>query len=224
MPAIGAQDIYGGLFTPLGLTVQRIIEALPWIIFAIVVLIIGIFVAVILGHALRIILDKFKIDAWIRKAHLTKAVGHTDVPALFGELLKWWIIIIFLEQAVALLNLGALSETLSRFVGWLPNLLVAVVIFLVGLAAAHYVEIRINEHTRLKGMRMAAKILKWIVVVLVAIQALDIIRVDVGLFKTVFIVLIGALAAGIALALGIGLGLGLRKQSEGLIKDLKKNL
>ncbi|MEK6922796.1 MAG: hypothetical protein AABX08_03290 [Nanoarchaeota archaeon] len=224
MPGIGAQDVASGLFTPLQVTVQRIIEAVPWIIFAVIVLVIGIFVAVILGHAFRIILDKLKLDAWLRKAHLTKAVGHSDVPALLGELLKWWIIIVFLEQAVALLNLGALSDTISRFVGWLPSLLVAIVIFLVGLAAAHYVEIRINEHTKLKGMRLSAKILKWIILILVAIQALDIIRVDVGLFKTVFVVIIGALAGGIALALGIGLGLGLKKESEGVIRDLKKNL
>src|SRR3989344_999627 len=173
VPVLGAGDLASGLFTPLQLTVQNIISAVPWLIFALIVLIIGVFVAVILGHALRIILDKFKVDAWLRKAHLTKAVGHSDVPALLGELLKWWIIIVFLEQAVALLNLGALSETISRFVSWLPSLLVAVVIFLIGLAAAHYVELKIAEHTKLKGMKLSGKILKLIILILVAIQALD---------------------------------------------------
>ena len=224
MPVIGAGDFASGLFTPLQVTVQNIINAVPWLIFALIVLIIGVFVAVILGHALRIILDRFKIDAWIRKANLSKAVGHTDVPALLGELLKWWIIIIFLEQAVSLLNLGSLSETISEFVDWLPNLLVAVIIFLLGLAGAHFVEIKIAEHTKLKGMRITARALNWIIIILVAIQALDIIRVNVSLFKTVFVVIIGALAGGIALALGIGMGLGLRKDAEEVIRGLKKNL
>jgi len=224
VPGIGAGDFASGLFTPLQVTVQNIINVVPWLLFALIVLIIGIFVAVILGHALRIILDRFKIDAWIRKAHLTKAVGHTDVPALLGELLKWWIIIVFLGQAVSLLNLGSLSETISEFVDWLPSLLVAVIIFLLGLAAAHYVEIKIVEYTRLKGMRITARALRWIIIILVAIQALDIIRVNVSLFKTVFVVIIGALAGGIALALGIGMGLGLRKDAEDIIRDLKRNL
>src|SRR3989344_1973595 len=147
VPVLGAGDLGSGLFTPLQLTVQNIISAVPWLIFALIVLIIGVFVAVILGHALRIILDKFKVDAWLRKAHLT--------------------------QEVALLNLGALSETISRFVSWLPSLLVAVVIFLIGLAAAHYVELKIAEHTKLKGMKLSGKILKLIILILVAIQALD---------------------------------------------------
>ena len=209
---------------PLSRLWLEFVSAVPGIILAIVILIIGSFVGVILGHALRVILDKTRLDEALRKMRLTKIVGHTDVPSLMGELLKWWIIIIFLQQAVAVLNLGALSVMLDRFVGWLPSLLIAVIIFLLGLAAAHFVQMKVLEHTRLKGMKLAVKILSWIIILLVAVQALEIINIDVSLFKTVIVVVIGALAGGLALALGIGLGLGLRKESESFINNLKKGL
>ena len=217
-------DTTNAIILPLQTVWSEFAQILPNVIGAIVVLIIGTFVAVILGHALRIVLDKTRLDEALRKLKLTKAVGHTDVPALLGELLKWWIIIVFLQQAVDLVNLGSLTDLLQRFVLWLPNLLVAIIVMLVGLAAAHFVEIKIQEHTRLKGMRSSGLVIKWLIIILVALIALRNIGIDVTLIEQLFLYVIVAFAAGIALALGIGLGLGLKKESEGFIKDIKKNL
>lgn len=212
------------VLNPLQAVWLRIVEVLPYLIAAIVVLIIGCFIAAILGHALRIILEKTKLDEWVRKAKLTKAVGHTHLPSLLGELFKWYIIIIFLQAAIALLNLGTLSDLLNRFVLWLPNLLIAVIIFLAGLAAAHFVQIKISEYSRMKGVLLGAAIVKWVIVIMVALVALRQIGVDVSIVENILLVIIGALAIGVALALGIGLGLGLKKESEGFIQKIKKNL
>ena len=223
-----AVDVFMGatqaITGPLGTIANEFVRIIPNLVAAIVVLIIGVFVAVILGHALRVILDKTRLDDALRKLNLTKAVGHTDVPALLGELLKWWIVIVFLQQAVSLVDLGTLTDLLSRFVIWLPKLLVAVVVILVGIAAAHFVEMKIAEHTKLKGMRLVGLILRWLIVIMVALVALKNIGIDVQLIEQLFLYVIVALAAGIALALGIALGLGLKKESEGFIKTLKKGL
>lgn len=224
MPGNVLYETATAIISPLQTLWLEFSQILPNLIGAIIVLIIGSFVAVILGHAVRVVLDKAKLDEAIRKMHLTKAVGHTDVPALLGELLKWWVIIIFLQQAVDLVNLGILTDLLNRFVLWLPKLLVAVIVVLVGIAAAHFVELRITEHTRLKGMRLVSRILKWLIIIIVALVASKNIGIDVGLIEKLFLYVIVALAAGIALALGIGLGLGLKKESEGFIKNIKNSL
>lgn len=212
------------ILSPLQIIWLKTAEVVPNLIGAILVLIIGCFVAAILGHALRVILEKTKIDTAIRKAKLTKAVGHTHIPNLMGELLKWYIIIIFLQASISLVNLGTLSSLLDSFVRWLPQLLIAVIIMLLGLAAAHYTEITIMEHTRLRGMILTAKVLKWVITILVALVALKQIGIDVGILENTLLLIIGAFALGIALALGIGLGLGMKKQSEGFINELKKNI
>ncbi len=217
-------SIVNAFTDPLAMIANKFVEIVPNLVAAIVILIIGVFVAVILGHALRVILDKVKLDEAIRKLELTKAVGHTDLPALMGELLKWWIIIVFLQQAVSIVNLGSLTVMLGNFADWLPSLLVAVIVFLLGLAGAHFVEMKILEHTKLKGMKTAALVLKWIIVIIVLLQALDLILDDIGFIQNIVTYLIIALAGGIALALGIALGLGLKKQSESFINSLKKGL
>ena len=210
------------IINPLSAIWYSIVDQLPGIVGAVVVRIIGCFVAVILGHALRVVLEKLRVDDYVRKAHLTRAIGHTHVPAVAGELFKWYIIILFLQQAVVLINLGTLSTLLDRFVNWLPHVIIAVVVLLFGNAVANYVKMKTEEHTKQRGIRICGSILKAVIVIMVLILALKQIGVDVSILENTFLLIIGSLAIGLALALGISLGLGLRKESENLVKEIKK--
>lgn len=211
------------IMSPLQSMWDKVVEGIPSLVGAIIVMIIGVFVAVVLGHLLRVLLEKSGLDDLIRKVRLTQEVGHTNVPAIAGEILRWYIIIIFLQAAVSLINLGTLSDLLNRFVLWLPNLIVAIVMILVGLAVAHYIEIKIVEHTKLKGVRTSGKLLKTVVVMIVVILAINQIGVDVSLLENILLIIIGALAVGVAVAMGIGLGFGLKKESQSIIKEIKKS-
>ena len=208
---------------PLAEIWRAIVSELPALVAAIIVLIIGVFVAVILGHAVRVVLEKLRVDDYVRKAQLTKTIGHTHVPAVAGELFKWYIIILFLQQAVSLINLGTISSLLDSFVGWLPRVIIAIIVLLFGLAVANYVQLKTVEYSKQKGAVAGGAILKWVIVIMVLILSLRQIGVDVGLLENTFLLIIGSLAIGIALALGIGLGLGLRKESESFVKDIKKH-
>lgn len=210
------------IIDPLFTLWQSFKNVLPGIVGAIIVLIIGYLVALIIGHAVKIILEKLGLDAKVRKAKLTKTMGHTHLPAIFGEITKWYIFIIFLQVAVDLLNLGTLTSLLHVFVLWLPNLIAAILVVLFGLALGHYVEIKMREHTRMKGMIVASKITKVLIVILMTIVAAEQINLSFGIVRESFLIIIAAFALGIALALGIGLGLGMKGSCEKVLKDFKK--
>ncbi|MBT4783201.1 hypothetical protein HOH10_01345 [Candidatus Woesearchaeota archaeon] len=211
------------IINPLSAVWYSLVEQLPGLVAAIIVLVVGGFVAVILGHALKVVLEKLNVDSYVKKARLSKTIGHTHVPAVAGEIFKWYIIILFLQQAVSLVNLGTLSVLLGQFVDWLPNVIVAIIVLLFGIAAANYIYYKTWEHSKQKGVRASAGILKAVILFMVIIMALEQIGVNVGILEHTFLLIIGALAIGVALALGIGLGLGLRKESENLIKGIRKN-
>ena len=211
------------IINPLSAVWYSLVGQLPGVVAAVIVLIVGGFVAVILGHALRVVLEKLKVDDYVSRARLTKTIGHTHVPALAGEIFKWYVIILFLQQAISLVNLGTLSAILGQFVAWMPNVIVATVIILFGIAVANYIYYKMWEHSKQRGVRASAGIIKAVVIFMVLIMALKQIGVDVGILEHTFLLIIGALAIGIALALGIGLGLGLRKESETIIKGIRKN-
>lgn len=213
----------GAIITPLQSIWIKIVEIIPNLIGAILVLIVGAFVGVILGHATKVILEKLKVDEMVRKAKLSKAFGHVHVPNLIGEIVKWYILVLFLAPAVELVNLGTLSAMLVKFALWLPSLIGAILIFLIGLAGIHYLYATINEHTKIRGAKSANKVLSWILGIILVIMVLRQIGVDVSILENTFLLIIGAFALGLALALGISLGLGLKKEGEGLVKGLRKH-
>jgi hypothetical protein len=195
----------------------------PSIVVALLVLILGYAIAFLIGYVLRTILEKLGLNKHIKGSVMSKTVGHTNIPSLVGEITKWFVFLIFLQVAVDVLKLAALSTWLGVFVAWLPNIIVAIIIFFSGVALAHYVDLKIKEHTNMKGMLFISGVLKLVVMVLVLLVGLKQIGIRVELLENSFLIILGSLGLGLALALGIGLGLGLRKEAEDVVKKLKKS-
>jgi len=196
----------------------------PSIVVAILLLILGYFIAFLIGHVVKWLLEKVGLDKFVKEAHLTKEMGHTNVPSLAGELVKWFVFIVFLNVAVSILNLSTLSELLDTFVRWLPNVLFAIIVFFVGVALAHYIDYRIRQHTKMRGMKVLSGILKVVILFMAVVVGLEQVGVKVGFVQNAFLILLGALGLGFALAMGIGLGLGLRDEAEDVVTKFKKSL
>src|SRR3989344_1206377 len=119
------------ILSPLLVLWNSFVMILPSVVLALLLLILGYFIAYLIGRLVRLLLEKVGLDRTIKQSGLSKEMGHTDVPALLGEVVKWFVFLIFLQEAVSILNLTSFTMVLDRFVQWLPNLLVAVVIFFV---------------------------------------------------------------------------------------------
>ena len=223
--AIEALTYTGSLILdPLYALWNGFVTVLPGIVVAILLLILGYAVAYLIGHVIKVILDKLGLNKHVKGSNLTKTVGHTNVPSLLGEIVKWFVFLLFLQVAVDVLQLSTLSSWLDTFVRWLPNLLVAVILFFAGLALAHYVDLKIREHSVMKGIGVFSGILKVVIMVLVLLVGLKQIGIAVGVLENSFLILLAAIGLGFALAVGIGLGLGLRKEAEDVVKRVKRHL
>ncbi|MEK6835186.1 MAG: hypothetical protein AABX61_02900 [Nanoarchaeota archaeon] len=194
---------------------------LPGIIAAVIVLIIGYFVALGIGHAVRVLLEKSGLDSYLEKSKFSKSVGHFHLSKIFGEVAKWYIFLVFIQAGVDLLRLGALSSILNEFVLWLPNVILAAIIVIFGVALAHFVSMKIEEHTMTKGVRFFSKLIKIVIYYVVLVIALEQIGVQASILENTFLILVGALAVGLAVALGIGLGKAMQPEGREIVKDLK---
>lgn len=195
---------------------------LPGLIAAIIVLIIGYFIALIIGHGVRLLLERIGIDAKLRKSRLSKTFGHTHVPNLAGTIIKWYIFVVFLQVAVDLLSLGTLSLLLDRFVRWIPDVLASIIIFIVGIAVAHFLDMYVSEHSKMRGAGLAGSLLKMTVLIITAIVALRQLGIEVSLLENLVIIFVGAMAIGLAIALGISLGTSLKADGAKWLDDFKK--
>ncbi len=203
---VAGNDVLSPLFS-LWDTARRL---LPGIGVAILILILGYVISSFLGFLVRVVLDRLKVDVRARKAKLMKKAGQTSLSNIFGEITKWYIFIIFLQVAVEVMDLGTLSELLNMFVLWLPNVIAAVLVLLFGLGVAHFVEMKINEHSKMAGVSYGAKGLRVVIVILTAIVALTQIGIETSILENTFLILVAGFSLGIALAFGLGFGLSMK--------------
>ena len=200
------------------------IGVLPGIVAALIILIIGYFVAMGIGWGITRLLEKAGIDKYMSKSKLSGAVGHTKITSILGEVVKWYVFLIFLQAGVDLLSLGTLSLYLDRFVMWLPNVIVAALVIIFGLAVSHIISMKIEEHTELNGVEFISKLVKVVLMTLIIIMALQQIGVNVRLLENLVLLLVGALAIGIAIALGVGLGGALKDDGKNIVKGIRGSL
>ncbi len=221
--ALSALSTSGNLLLdPLYTLWYGVAQMLPGIILAILILVLGYCVAYLLGYVTTVGLEKGGLNRFVKKSAATKGMGHTNLPSLMGELVKWFVFLIFLQVAAETLNLGGLSNLVDSFVRWLPNVLFAVIVFFGGVALAHFVESKVQEHTRMKGMQVMAKLTKWVVLFLALMVGLKQLGLQIDVLTDAFLILLSAMGLGLALALGIGLGLGMRKTAETVVNDVYK--
>ena len=214
----------GNLFLqPLYQLWMDFVSVFPSIVVALLLLIIGYIIAYAIGHFVKWLLEKAGLDKYVKDRQFSKEVGHTNLPGLFGEVVKWFVFLIFLQVAVSVLNLNALSDVLHSFVLWVPNLIVALLVFFAGVALAHYVDRKVRSHTKMRGMLVMGGVAKVVILFLALVVGLKQVGIQVGVLENAFLILLAALGLGFALALGIGLGLGLRDEAEDLVQKWKKN-
>ncbi|QQG38692.1 MAG: hypothetical protein HYS32_03755 [Candidatus Woesearchaeota archaeon] len=202
---------------------ESFVRVIPGLIGAVIILIIGYLVAYVLGHAFRIILEKVGLDKGLENAHAISRVGKTKISAVLGDVIKWYILIIFLGAAVDLLKLGLLSDLLQSFVLWLPNLIAAILIALVGILLAHYVEHKMTENSKMRGMELLGKVLKIIIYFIAIVIGLSQVGIDTTILTWTFLLLVGAIAVGITIALGIGLGHEFKSHGKEITNVIRRN-
>ena len=119
---------------------QGFLLFLPKLIGAIIVFLIGWFISIGIGRLIAEILRRLKIDrifertGW--KEALEKAELKVNVSEFIGAIFKWILVIVFLLASVEILGLTQFADFLRKVVSWLPNLIVAIAVFVVAIIVA----------------------------------------------------------------------------------------
>ncbi|MCH8049621.1 hypothetical protein IH979_02825 [Patescibacteria group bacterium] len=123
---------------------------------------------------------------------LDKAIGKFQLSGFLGLLIKWYVFVLFLTPSAALVKLPALSSFLLSAALWIPNLIAAVLVALVGLIAADYVALKVRE-TKIKSSGIVASVAKIVIIVFTLIIALGQISIDVSVAENSFLVILAGI-------------------------------
>jgi len=206
---------------------QAFLSFIPTLIGAIVVFIIGWFIAVGIGRLVAEILKRIKFDRLFEKGAWKTAFEKAELkitPSEFiGAIFKWVLVIVFLQVAVGILGWTQFADLLGRVIGYLPNVIVAALIFVVAVIVADIVEkivVAATEGARFAYTHLAGAIVKWAIWIFAILAILRQLIIAPELVNILF----SALVYGVVAVLVLAFGLGGKEVAAELLADLRKKL
>ncbi len=206
---------------------DSIVAALPQVLGALVVFVIGLVLAVVLNRVIIRLVAMLKIDEVAAKLEVTRAAERAGVKlrigALLGWIIKWFFIIVALIAATDILGWGQVTDFLKQIVLFVPNVIVAVIILLAGILLANFTRNVVRsavEAARLSSAAFLSGLAKWAILVFSFMAALVQLQIAPDLIGTLFT----GLVAMVALAGGLAFGLGGRDHAARVLERLSKDI
>lgn len=149
------------------------------------------------------LLHSVKVDDFLRRAGMSLNSGR-----FVGQIVKWFVIVIFLLPSLSLIGLDYIASFLKDDVlGFLPRVLVATFVLIISTIVADFLSKTVMAGSRAMNLRstnMLGSLVKYTIWVFAVIIALGQLGVAEGYMNTLFAGIIGMLAVGGALAFGLG--------------------
>jgi hypothetical protein len=210
MPTTTISTWGDAVFLSLSNALNSFLAAIPLIIGALVIIIIGWLIASALARLVSELLRRVGADRLFAE-HGSDVYGSRirDIKpsVVAGELVKWLVRLIFLVAAANVLGLTQVSELLNDVLLWIPNLIVAAVILLVAPLLARFIRGAIEVGAGEMGFTNApllGRIAEIAIIAFAVIIAINQIGIAANLVNTLFIGVVAALALAFGLAFGLG--------------------
>ena len=183
-------------------------EFLPKLVGAILIFIIGRFIAKFIFKLVKKGLAKANVDALVDKSGLgapLERAGYADSGHFLAKLVYWLIMFIVIKMTVEALGLLALQDLIDDLVNWLPKLFVAILIIFVTGAVANFVKGIVGAATASESWGNAATNVASIGVWFIGgMAALDQVQIAADIVDTLFTIVLSSLAAILVIKFGIG--------------------
>ena len=195
-----------------------ITSIIPQILAAGILILIGIFIAKLVGDLVENIIDGFGISDKVADVMDEPRATGFDLGRVVGIVVKALIILFFTVQAFDLIGLTIFQTIGGAVIAYLPMILSALLILLGGYVLGSVAKRFIVD--TLPQARFAAMIIKGVIITIAALMALSHLGIGALFVETLFIAIIVASAVAFAIAFGIG---G-RDFARNTLQKLEKNM
>jgi len=206
-------QIWGGIFNQslLGLW-SGFIGFLPGFLGAIILFLVGWFVGVVVGKASAQLINALKIDKLFESAganrFMERAGLRLNIGKFVDEIVKWFIIVVFLMASLQIVGLTQVNDFLREAVlFYLPKVIVAAFVLIIATVLADAMDKLIRASAKAMKVR-SAKMLGSITRYAIWIFAFIIALSELGIATAFMQILFTGFVAALAIALGLSFGLG----------------
>jgi hypothetical protein len=191
---------------------QGAVEAIPAILLALLLFILGLFIGSFVGKGIKEILTRIGLNKVLHNndsfERASKRAGYEfNLASLIAFLVKWFLIVVFTVAALQVLGLAEIQNFLTDVVAYLPQVLAAVIILLIGAVLGEFLQNVVEGSARSAGVKSASMlgiVARWAIWIFAALAALSQLGIAAYFVQTFFtgIIIAAALAFGLAFGLG----------------------
>jgi hypothetical protein len=225
---VDIQTMADALSTALGQGIQNaltsLVDLIPNVILAVILFLIGWGVAIVIARAVNKILKLIDLEKFIKERRLSGALGKATLSNVLEKLAKYYVILVFLQAAVALIHLGTISAFLNGLLAFAPVLVGAGLLVVIAALAGELVKVRIIELGKASYLEVIGSAAKVIIIFLGLVASLQTIGFDVSIFQQTFLTLLNGVVLAIGLAVAIAFGLGGQADAKDMIKTMRGKL
>lgn len=192
---------------------RQFAEILPWLLTVVLIVVVGWAVAAVVRRLVAWLLETLHFDRLARASGLASAIETTgvfrsasDFVARLVQGVLWLIIIL---AALSAINSSLTQALVARFVNYIPALITAALILLLGSAVSKFLArsaLLAAVNAQWAGARAIATGVRILVMTMAVAVALE----ELHIGRTVLLVSFAILFAGIVIAGAIAFGLGAR--------------
>lgn len=207
----GIRDTSEAILYSLYNALYRFISFLPALIGALLIIVIGWFISGLLANLIERGLKAIGLESAVEKSGIGDFVRRSGTnmttSGIIAVLIKYSIFLIFVQAAANVLGIPQLTEIINRIILYIPNVIVAMAIIVVGSFIAQFLAGLVRSSVSELGVgnpNLLAKLTQYIVVGFSIIAAIDQLEIAPTLVNTLLIGLIGSVALAVGLAFGLG--------------------
>ncbi len=189
----------------------QVIMLAPKMVAMVIVLVVGYAVARWFGGLITVIAEKIGLQTAAERSGLAKSMNDVGIrrplSGIVGGLVFWLLMGVFVMAAFNILGLQSISDAMGEVVNYIPKLLVATVVVVIGLLAATFLRGVVATSADRVGLSYAEYLAGgcyWVLSILTFIAAFNQLGIQFALLEKLILIGFGGLSVGFALAFGLG--------------------
>ncbi len=189
---------------------ELVAHFLPHLLAMLIIMVLGLLVAFVLKWVLRGALRLARFRELCDRSGLNPLMQKLALPPaddLLGRLVFWVVWVAFILLAIDALGITALHEQIARFIQFLPQIFVALLVLFVGLLAANFFSratLLAAANANYPSARLLSNLVRFLIAILAVTMALEQLGLGRNAVIIAFSIAFGAIMLGLAIAFGLG--------------------
>jgi hypothetical protein len=184
-------------------------EFVPALFGALIILFAGYLLAKLIERGTERLFRRMRLNYLLERGGVMQAVersgSHFNPSRVIANLVFWFVMFVVIMIAANALGMETLADVFSELVGYIPSMMAAIVLLIVGIVLGRFVGgLILASAGAIPGGPTLARVGRWGVILLAIFMALQQLGIANEIVVTAFAILFGAVALALALSFGLG--------------------